>query len=178
MPVLIPESLREDFHQNVPSSPLPRKQSAGQGQAAVLFPAIAVSPRCPDALSVHGKELGWRDHTQVGIPRDLLRPTASPFREISFGQGLQTPGNAPEQMFPVPRPGFLLKHFPIFVSQSRHARPAQALDFHQNCIVHRCCFLSVAVNHSHMNALGGLAGKSKVEHNFLLGDTRQKGEQE
>jgi len=39
---------------------------------------------------------------KIGIPRDLQRPPARPFGEISFGQGLQTPGNPPEEMLPVP----------------------------------------------------------------------------
>jgi hypothetical protein len=34
------------------------------------------------------------NHSQVGISCDLLRPRASPLREISFGQGLQTPESA------------------------------------------------------------------------------------
>jgi hypothetical protein len=99
-------------------------------------PADSGPPRCLDRLAVHSKEVRRRHHSQVGIPRDPERPLARPFGEISFGQCLQTPGDAPEQMFPVPDPRFFLKHLPILHAQSRQRRPAQALDFYQYGIVH------------------------------------------
>ena len=109
MPVLIPESLGEDLDQNVPSFPFPAEQRTRQGQAAIRFPAILPSARHPDRFAAHGKEVARRNHSQVSISRDLLRPRASPFGEISFGQGLQTPGDPPEEMFPVPGSRFFLK---------------------------------------------------------------------
>jgi hypothetical protein len=131
----------------------PAEQSARQRQAAILFPAIPIPSRRPDKLAVHGKEVSRCDCAQVGILRDLVRPPARPSGEISFGQGLQTPGDAPEQMLPVPDSRFFLKYLPILRAQGRQSRPAQALDFHQYRSVHCFGFLSVAVNHSHMNAL-------------------------
>src|ERR1022692_2236801 len=144
MPVLIPESLGEDLDQNVPSFPFPAEQSARQGQAAVRFPAILPSARHPDRFAAHDKEVARRNHSQVSIPCDLVRPRASPFREISFGQGLQTPGDPPEEMFPMPGSRFFLKYLPILLAQSRQARSAQVLNFHQYRRVH-VLLLSVAV---------------------------------
>ena len=94
MPALIPESFRQDLNQNGPSFPLPAEQRARQGQAAILFPAILPSARHPDRFAAHRKEVARRNRSQVGISCDLLRPRASPLREISFGQGLQTPESA------------------------------------------------------------------------------------
>ena len=97
MPVLIAESVGKNLHQKGSSFPLPAEQSARQGQAAIRFPAIPA--RRLDALAAHGKETSRRDRAQVGIPRDLVRPLARPCGEIAFGQCLQTPGDAPEEMF-------------------------------------------------------------------------------
>src|ERR1039458_9201379 len=66
------------------------------------YPAIPVPARRPDGRATHRKEVSRRNRSQVGIPCDLVGPRASPFGEISFGQGLQTPGDPPEEMFPVP----------------------------------------------------------------------------
>jgi hypothetical protein len=87
MPVLIPESFRQDFHQNGSSFPLAAEQSARQRQAAIRFPGI--SSRRLDTLAADGKEV-WRRHcSQVGIPRDAVRSLARPCGEIAFGQCLQ-----------------------------------------------------------------------------------------
>src|ERR1039458_8495253 len=144
MPVLIPESFRQDLNQNGPSFPLPAEQRARQGQAAILFPAILPSARHPDRFAAHRKEVARRNHSQVSISRDLVRPPASPFGEISFGQGLQTPGDPPEEMFPMPGSRFFLKYLPILLAQSRQTRSAQVLNFHQYRRVH-VLLLSVAV---------------------------------
>jgi hypothetical protein len=109
MPVLIAESFGQNLNQNRPSFPLPAEQSARQGQAAIRFPAILPSARHPDRFAAHGKEVARRNHSQVRISCDLLRSRANPFGEISFGQGLQTPGDPPEEMFPVPGSRFFLK---------------------------------------------------------------------
>jgi len=162
MPVLIAESLREDFDQNGPSFPLPREQSARQGQAAILFAPIPVPSRRPHAFPAHGKEV-WRcNGSQIGVPGDLVCPPARPFGQIAFGQCLQTPGVAPEQMFPMTGSRFFLKYLLVLFAQSRQCRPAQVLDFHQYRIVHSPGFPSVAVNHSHMDALCRPEGKSKT----------------
>ena len=102
---------------------LPAEHRTRQRQAAILLPAIPVPWRRLDALASNGKEVSRRDHSQVGILRDLVRPPACPFGEISFGQGLQPPGDPPEQMFPVPASRFFLKHLPILLAQSRQCWP-------------------------------------------------------
>jgi hypothetical protein len=140
MPRLVPESLRKDLDQNGPSFPLPPEHGARQGQAAVLLPAIPVSPRRSDTLAFHGKEVRGRDDSQVGILRDLASPSLRAFGEISFGQSLQSPGNPPEQMLPVPRARFFPKHLSVLRAQRRQRRPAQVLDFHQYGIVHSSWF--------------------------------------
>jgi hypothetical protein len=160
MPVLIPESLREDLNQNGPFFPLPAEQSARQRQTPILSP-IPVPPRRLDSLAAHAKEISRRDRSQVGILCDLLRPPARPFGEISFGQRLQTPRNASEEMFPMPASRFFLKHLPILLAQTSQARPAQVLNFHQYGSVHGSFLLSASVNHSHMNALCRRKGKCK-----------------
>src|ERR1039458_962364 len=144
MPVLIPESLGEDLDQNVPSFPFPAEQRTRQGQAAILFLAILPSARHPDRFDAHDKEVARRNHSQVSIPCDLVRPLASPFGEISFGQGLQTPDDPPEKMLPVPGARFFLKYLPVLDRKSRQARSAQVLNFHQYRSVH-VLLLSVAV---------------------------------
>src|ERR1019366_1426625 len=67
-------------------------------------------------------------------------------------------------MFPVPGARFFPKHLPILLAQSRQCRPTQVLDFHQYRSVHKCWFLSVAVNHSHMNALYCPTGKATTPY--------------
>jgi hypothetical protein len=150
MPVLIAESFRQNLHQNRPFFPLPAEQSARQGQAAIVFPAIPAPASRPDALAAHGKEVSGRHRSQVGIPCDLVRPRASPFGEISFGQGLQTPGDPPEEMFPVPGSRGFLKHLPVFPAQSRQAGSAQVLNFHQYRVVQ---VLLLSVDHSYRCAI-------------------------
>src|SRR5260221_10954880 len=61
-------------------------------------------------------------------------------------------------MFPMPAARLFLKHLSELLAQTRHAGPAQGLNFHQNRIVHSC-FPLVSVNHSHMNALCRPTGK-------------------
>src|ERR1022692_724379 len=126
------------------------------------IPAIPVPARRLDTFAAHGKEVVRRDRSQVGIPRDLVRPPASPFGEISFGQGLQVPGDPPEEMFPVPRSHFFLKYLPILLAQSCQALPAQVLNCYQYRSV-QLVFLSVGVNHSPMNALCRPTGKGNSE---------------
>src|ERR1035441_7252747 len=143
VPVFIPKSLHQDLHQKGPSFPLPAEQNARQRQTAIRLPPIPVGGCCLDALPAHGQEVSRRDRSQAGILRDLVRPPASPFGEISFGQGLQTPGNPPEQMFPVSRSRFFLEHLPELLAQTRQAGPAQVLNLHQNRSVHSCLPLLV-----------------------------------
>ena len=127
MPVLKPESLRQDLHQNGPSFPLPAEHGyPASGKRLSCCRRFRSPRRRLDALAVHAKEVSRRDHSQVGILRDLVRPPASAFGEISFGQGLQPPGNPPEQMFPVPGSRFFLKHLLILLAQIRQCGPAQA----------------------------------------------------
>ena len=95
MPVVIPESFRQDLDQNVPPFPFPVEQRTRQGQAAILFPPILPSARHPDRFAAHRKEVARCDHSQVGISGDLLRPRSSPFGEIAFDQGLETPTELP-----------------------------------------------------------------------------------
>src|ERR1700693_1722680 len=175
MPVFIPESFGEDFHQQGPSSPLPAEQSARQRQPAILLAAVPVPSCRPHALAVHRQEVARRHLPHLGIPCDLLRPPARPVGEISFRHDLQTPGNPPEQMFPGPGARFFLKHLPILRAQTRQSRPAQALDFRPYRRVHSFGFLSVAVNHSPMNAPDRTKGKSKTTQNSLAWCRRPEG---
>ena len=85
------------------------------------------------------KKSGGAIVAQIGILRDLTGPPASAFGEISFGQRLQPPGDAPKQMFPVPGSRFFLKYLLILFAQTGECRPAQVLDLHQYGIVH-CWF--------------------------------------
>jgi hypothetical protein len=87
-------------------------------------PTIPVPSRYLDRFAAPGKEVAGSDLAHIGIARDLVCPPARPFREISFGQGLQTPGNPPEQMFPVPDARFFAKHLPILLAQTRQSRGA------------------------------------------------------
>jgi hypothetical protein len=107
VPVLILKSFREDLDQKGPSFLFPGEQSSRQRQAAI--PAILAPSSSLHALASHREEVSWRDHSQVGILGDLLCPSACPCREISFGQGLQTPGNPPKEMLPMTRACFFLK---------------------------------------------------------------------
>jgi hypothetical protein len=82
----------------------------------------------PDALAADGKEACWRDHPQVGVVGDLVGTLARPLRKISGSECLQTPGDASEQMLPMPAPGLLLEYFPILLTQRCQACPAQVLN--------------------------------------------------
>jgi hypothetical protein len=88
----------------------------------------------------------------------LAGPLASPFGKVSFGQGLQPPGDAPEQMLAVAAARLFLKHLPMLLAQGREAQPAQFFDFYQHGRF-QVLLLCVAVNHSSMNALRGPTGK-------------------
>src|ERR1017187_2044697 len=96
------------------------------------------------------KEVSRRDRSQVGVACDLVGPRASPLREISLGQGLQTPGDPPEEMFPVPGSRGFLKHLPVLPAQSRQAGSAQVLNFHQYRLVQ---VLLLSVDHSYRCAI-------------------------
>src|SRR5688572_18765171 len=98
--------------------------------------SIPISRNRPYALAFYGKEPDWRDRSQGSILRNVTCPLASTLREAAFGECLQPPRNRPEQMFAMPRVRFFREYLPIFVAQSRQAAPAQALNLHQNCIVH------------------------------------------
>jgi hypothetical protein len=47
-----------------------------------------------------------------------MRPQARPFGKIAFGECLQAPRDAPEQMLAMPRQRFLFKHHPILLAQN------------------------------------------------------------
>jgi hypothetical protein len=131
------------------------------------LPATPV-PSCDlDTFSAHHKEVPRRNLAQIGVLRDLACSPPSAFREISLGERLQPPGNPPEQMFPVPGSRFFPKYLLILFAQTGECRPAQALDFHQYRIIHSFRFLSVAVNHSHMNAPRGPTSKSENDDEWL-----------
>jgi len=70
-------------------------------------------------LAANGKEVSRRDHSQVGIPRNLDRSPARALGEIALGQRLQTPGNPPEEMLPVSALCFFMKHLPKLLAQTR-----------------------------------------------------------
>jgi hypothetical protein len=159
--VLIPESLRQNLNQNGSSLPLPAEQSSWQGQSSVLLPVPA---RRLSGLTLDGEEISRRDLSQVGILRDLIRAPTSPFREIAFRQSLQPPGDPPKQMSPMPGSRFFPKHLSKFLSEGRQACPAQLLNFHQYRVVHSFSFLSVTVNHSHMDALCRPTSKAKLQN--------------
>src|ERR1035437_6410606 len=148
--VLKTEPLRKDFNQNCPPSPFPAEHGSWQRQPTILLPVPSRRLHC---LAADVKKVSRRDLPQVGILRDLVRARTCPLREITFRQCLQPPGNPPEQMFPMSRSRLLLKHLAKLLPQGCQTRPAQLLNFHQYHVIHRCVFLSVTVNHSHMNAL-------------------------
>src|ERR1035437_6548129 len=144
------------LNQNRPSFPLPAEHRSRQRQSVILLPVPSLRL---NRLATDAKKVSRRDLPQVGILHDLVRPRTCPLREIPFRQRLQPPGNPPEQMLPMPGPSFLLKHFAKLLPQACQTRPAQTLNFHQYRVIHRSGFLSVTVNHSHMNALCGHTSK-------------------
>jgi hypothetical protein len=76
-------------------------------------------------------------------------------------------------MSPVPGVRLFLKYFAMLRAQTRQTCPAQVLNFHEYRIVHSFGFLSVAVNHSHMNAPRGAKGKSNIKPGKYLALRRQ-----
>ena len=158
MPVLISESIRQDLNQNRPPFPLPAEHRSRQRKASILWSGPS---RRLHRLAADAKEVSRRDLSQVGVLRDLVRPPTSPLREIAFGQRLQPPGNPPEQMLPMAGSRLLLKHFAKLLSQACQTRPAQLLNFHQYRVIHRCVFLSVTVNRSHIHASRNIRRKKK-----------------
>jgi hypothetical protein len=113
LPVLITKSFRQDLNQNSSSFPLPAEHSSWQRQPAILLP---VPSGCLDHLGADAKKVSRRDHSQIGVLRDLVRPFASPLGEIAFDQSLQPPSNPPKHMSPVPGSRLLLKHFSKLLS--------------------------------------------------------------
>src|SRR5258708_9821746 len=73
MPVLMPESLREDLHQNRAPLPFPGDQSARQRQPPIWAPPILTSCRLA-VLAAPRKEASSREDSQVAILRDLVGP--------------------------------------------------------------------------------------------------------
>jgi hypothetical protein len=125
----MPKSYRQHFHQNGSSFPFTGQDRARQGYAAIQFPAITLSRRL-DALATDAQKVSRRECSQVGVLGDLERTRTRPLGEISFGQSLQSPGDPPEQLFPVPGSRYFPKYLSILLQQSRRACPAQAFDFH------------------------------------------------
>src|SRR5208337_3435801 len=143
MAVLITEAVCQDVDQNRSSFPLPAEHHPRQRETAIRWTTIpATRPRL-DALTIHSQEIPRRDFSQVSISRDLLRPFESSLGEISFGQSLQTPRDAPEQMFSVPGSRGLVKQLAELRAQIGQRGPAQVLNFHQDGSVHSCFPLGV-----------------------------------
>jgi len=68
----------------------------------------------------------------IGIPGDL----AGAFGQIAFGERLQTPGQAAEKVFAVPRTGVFLKQLPVLFAQLAERGAAQLLNLGQKGSVH------------------------------------------
>ena len=71
------------------------------------------------------------------VPKELTRtvhaayfsPDGSPLREVAFGVGLQTPGNAAHQELFVIGPRLRPEHFPVLDPQLTYALLSQAVNF-------------------------------------------------
>ena len=72
--VLIAEPFRQNLHQNRSSFPLSPENRPRQREATVLLTAILVRWSRLDLLHVHAEEVFRRDHPQVCILGNLLRP--------------------------------------------------------------------------------------------------------
>jgi hypothetical protein len=123
VPVLIPETLLQDFDQNGPALPLPPQQGTCHWQARIVVPFASIPWSGLHFLSTRGKETRRRDDSQIGVVGDPLRSYASPVGEASFGDDLQAPGDLSEQMLAVVGSRFLLKHLPILLPQPGDAGP-------------------------------------------------------
>ena len=128
MPVLIAETILQDFDQNVLVFPAAAEQDPGQRQAAVGLSGSSAGSRNADGPAGHGEEVLRGDDAQIGIPGDLAGAVAGAVGQIAFGERLQTPGQAAEKVFAMPRTGVFLKQLPVFFAQLAERGAAQLLN--------------------------------------------------
>jgi hypothetical protein len=117
MPILVAESVLQNFDQNRSALPLPPEQRTDHGETGITSCSIPISWNGRDGLTADAKETAWRDDPQVGVVGDLLGPEPGTFGETSFGECLQAPGNLSEQMLAMSRLRLLLKQFAIPLTQ-------------------------------------------------------------
>ncbi len=63
------------------------------------------------------------------VPAAYFSPDGSPLREVAFGVGLQTPGNAAHQELFVIGPRLRPEHFPVLDPLLTYALLSQAVNF-------------------------------------------------
>ena len=93
--------------------------------------AIAISIGSLDALATVDEEIARRDNAQVGVAGDLARTFPGRFGEITFGQSLQPPGDAAEEVLAMAAWRVFAKYLAMFFAQGAKACAAQLLDLNQ-----------------------------------------------
>src|SRR5437773_5402261 len=92
------EALHQDFRRDGLATEVTAQERAGRWNAPIVSrPQSAPS----DAGSHWGIDLphpGWRPATQIGLVCDFAGALEGPFRQSPFGEGLQAPSHAAEQL--------------------------------------------------------------------------------
>src|SRR5712691_764550 len=131
--LLIPKPLLQHFHRYVVALELAGQPCSCRGQAWV---AVSLGELLQKRLRGADPQVRFLGHQRGAL--------ASPLREVAFGVGLKTPGEAAHQELFVVGARLLPEHFPVLDPQLTYALLSQAVNF----APHRCVWMSFIFVHS------------------------------
>src|SRR6266567_5764164 len=136
---LVLEAFQQDFHRDG----LATKVTAQEGTRRWNAPVVSGPQSAPSVARPHLRECllhpGRRPDTQIGLVCDRVGALECPFRQSSFGERLQAPGHAAEQLILVFGARLFAKQLAVLVAQAAQRRLAQFFDLSESGCIHVLC---------------------------------------
>jgi hypothetical protein len=93
-----------------------------------------------------------RTNPQIGVAGDLQRTAAGALRQVAFGYGRHTPGDAAKQEVLVVGSRVLPEYFPVLLAQAAKAQAARAFNLSQNGCIHHFSPVLLALTTAHQGS--------------------------
>src|SRR5260370_1143825 len=130
----------EAFQQNFHRDGLATEGSAQEGTRRWDAPVVSGPQSAPSVACPHLRECllhpGRRPDTQIGLVCDRIDTLEGSFRQSPFGQGLQAPGHAAEQLILVFGARLFAEQLAVLLAQAAQRRLAQFFDFSESGCIH------------------------------------------
>jgi hypothetical protein len=139
------EAFQQHFHRDGLATEVAAQERAGRRNA----PIVSGPQSTPSGAGSHwGIDLphpGRRPAPQIGLVCDFGSALEGPLRQSPFGQGLQAPSHAAEQLILVFRARLFAKQLAVLLAQAAERGVAQFLDLSESGCIHVFVSSSVGV---------------------------------